>query len=154
LSVEERRSTNRKAKNRKLWTSARWRKKRKEYINACGGHCSWCGSTEYLVVHHPFLESYEDNEVYLNFYLSGCIVLCRRCHFAVHKGLVLCPRCKKNYCSPRYEHCYSCLDTNTKTVIEERKEIYKMKQRKLRRKYDADKRKSYKDRRAKETGDV
>ena len=153
MSVEERRSNNRKKANRRLWQSARWRKKRKEFIHKSGEKCVWCGSTKYLTVHHPFLESYEDTETYLNFYLSGCIILCRRCHAATHRGLVLCPRCKNHYVSPLYTECFNCLDSAVKDAILERQEVIKIRERKLRRKYYADKRKLYKDRRAKETSD-
>ena len=36
------------------------------------------------------------------------LVLCRRCNFAIHKGLVLCPECEYNYMRPAFETCYGC----------------------------------------------
>lgn len=36
------------------------------------------------------------------------LVLCRRCSFATHKGLVLCPECKYDYMRPGFKTCYGC----------------------------------------------
>ena len=54
-----------------------------------GGKCSWCGSTQSLTVHHPSRNEY-GSAAYMDFYLSGCVLLCRRCHQATHVGKVLC----------------------------------------------------------------
>lgn len=35
-------------------------------------------------------------------------MLCKRCHFALHKGLVLGKVCKKNYHKPEREKCWNC----------------------------------------------
>lgn len=41
--------------------------------------------------------------------------LCKRCHFAIEKGMELCPYCKKSYFRPNYysgdfESCFNCKD--------------------------------------------
>ncbi len=63
------------------------------------------------------------NEDYLQF--KDVKVLCRRCHFAYHKGLNLCPVCKTHYKRPRFEMCWECFKKTErgKEVIKEREEI-------------------------------
>ncbi|WP_048152643.1 hypothetical protein [Methanolacinia paynteri] len=46
------------------------------------------------------------------------IVLCNRCHFALHNGMHLCPACKQRY--TKYSLCYSCLPEEEKRKIHER----------------------------------
>lgn len=58
-------------------------------------------------------------EWYKNF--DNCLLLCRRCHRAQGKGMVLCS-CKKNYYDPqRYKTCYNC--NPEKELIEVRAKI-------------------------------
>lgn len=40
--------------------------------------------------------------------LEGTVVICRRCHFAIHKGMDLCQVCKVKYKKKQYETCYNC----------------------------------------------
>lgn len=37
-------------------------------------------------------------------------VLCRRCHFAVEKGMILCKKCKEKYHKSRYIICRECFN--------------------------------------------
>lgn len=60
------------------------------------------------------------NEKYLNF--EGVQVLCRRCHFAYHNGLVLCQNCKKKYHGIRFNTCYNCLPPERKKHIQSLKD--------------------------------
>ena len=59
---------------------------------------------------HPELKTEANNlakKEYLT--LSNTITICKRCHFAKHKGLVLCEYCKKNYYNPkRFLSCANC----------------------------------------------
>lgn len=90
VSCPEARRTNNRRKNlKKKWTGALWKAKRLEFIERNGGKCAWCGSIEYLTVHHPSRNEY-GTDAYMDFYLSGCVLLCRRCHQATHVGKVLC----------------------------------------------------------------
>jgi len=86
---EARRVTTRRKKLKTKWTGKLWREKRLEFITRMGGKCSMCGSTEYLTVHHPSRNEY-GSDAYMDFYLSGCVLLCRKCHQAVHVGKTLC----------------------------------------------------------------
>jgi formate-dependent nitrite reductase cytochrome c552 subunit len=75
------------------------------------------------------------------------VVLCKRCHFAIHHGKILCPKCKKAYM--RYENrcCYSCLPQDEKDRIEAAIEARKQKVKdlkELRRKREKDARERYK----------
>ena len=55
--------------------------------------------------------------------LEHSTVLCKRCHFASLKGMELCPVCRKNYRSSRYETCFDCLpDEKKKDILERQKE--------------------------------
>jgi ribosomal protein L37AE/L43A len=46
------------------------------------------------------------NKNYLDF--QNVTVLCRRCHYAREKGLVLCKVCHKQYHKPKFEKCWEC----------------------------------------------
>jgi len=45
------------------------------------------------------------------------VILCNRCHLALHKGMRLCPVCKQRY--TRYGSCYICLPEAEKARIRE-----------------------------------
>jgi hypothetical protein len=80
---------NRRKKLKKKWTGKEWQEKRLEFIKKHNGKCEWCGSTSRLNVHHPYRNGYGE-QVYMDFYLSQCVLLCNKCHTAVHVGKVLC----------------------------------------------------------------
>jgi hypothetical protein len=46
------------------------------------------------------------NRDYLDF--KDVNVLCRKCHFATEKGLVICEVCHKSYHKPKYAKCWEC----------------------------------------------
>ena len=87
---------------RKPWHSGEWRKNRTKLIE--GKSCEWCGSKETLVVHHFYRA--RTNEEYKS--LKYVVILCKRCHFAYHKGMVLCKVCKQNYHKPLLHMCWKC----------------------------------------------
>ncbi len=47
------------------------------------------------------------------------IILCKRCHFALHHGMDLCPVCHKKYKRRDYASCYECLPSSTKQQIQQ-----------------------------------
>jgi len=100
---EERKIYARKIKNARK-TKA-WKDARQKLI---GEFCEQCGSTESLVIHHWDETSYNDIENYKNIKDENVITLCKRCHFALHKRMDLCPICKKNYKKHFYQTCYQC----------------------------------------------
>lgn len=107
----------------KYWQLTEWRKRRKDFIK--DKKCEWCGSTEKLCIHHPQARGSLSDEVYTSF--EGCITLCKRCHFAFHKGLHLCPVCKKNYAKRGYSQCFGCLPEETKiSILKHKEEFNKM----------------------------
>ena len=69
--------------------------------------CSWCGSKISTLPHHPYSESYK-NGTYTNLQMSGCVVVCNRCHYAIHHGLLLCKRCHTRYHGVGADFCKSC----------------------------------------------
>ena len=48
-----------------------------------------------------------EKEDYLDF-SQGTAVLCRRCHYGIHHGLNLCPKCKKRLKRIQYPTCWDC----------------------------------------------
>ena len=89
---------------RKPWQTKEWREKRLDFIK--GKVCEWCGSEELLTIHHPQLAHSLTYEEYISF--KGTMILCRKCAFAYHKGLDLCPICKQRYKKRRFPSCFSC----------------------------------------------
>jgi len=61
--------------------------------------------------------SRKGHEYYMS--LQDCMVLCKKCNFALHKGKVLCKVCKKRYHSKQYSTCWNCIpDSDWKREIE------------------------------------
>jgi ribosomal protein L37AE/L43A len=58
------------------------------------------------------------NQEYLDF--KNVNVLCRKCHYAKEKGLVICEVCHKSYHKPKYGKCWECFKKTTdgKTVAQ------------------------------------
>ena len=48
----------------------------------------------------------EYERTYMDF--ENVIILCKKCHYALHHGKVLCQRCRVHYHNPRYPVCFSC----------------------------------------------
>jgi hypothetical protein len=69
--------------------------------------CEWCGTKVNTLVHHGYLESYKDGS-YLDLNMVGCVVLCGRCHYAIHNDLELC-KCGK-YTRRGNGMCRACFD--------------------------------------------
>lgn len=95
-----------------------WKEKRKEFIT--GKSCLQCNSKENLVPHHPQKKNSLTDEEYMSF--KGTIIMCKRCHFAHHKRMNLCPKCKSKYKKIRYETCFNCLPEKVKEIISIKKE--------------------------------
>jgi len=109
----------RKGLNR-VWST----KEHKATVKAfCEGKtCQWCGSRDKLTAHHPYIESYKG--CYTDLELSGCFVLCNRCHFSLHKGLILCPVCKKHYHRVGAEMCKECFLKKHPEIVARRIAFY------------------------------
>lgn len=88
----------------KVWQLSKWKKKRLEFIK--NKSCEWCDSREFLVIHHPQEKNSLTDLEYESF--EGTIILCKRCHFALHRGWHLCPVCKKRYARLFYGQCSRC----------------------------------------------
>jgi len=103
---QARRTRNRRKTKSKIHASKEWKENVKLFVS--GKKCEWCGSTAKLLPHHPYQDT--PNEIYGDLVLSGCIVLCSKCHFQYerrHKQL--CPRCKVHWMPLKgVETCRSC----------------------------------------------
>jgi len=110
--------SNRRKNLKKTYQSKEWKANVKAFI--AGKKCEWCGTTEKLLAHHPYLESYKDG-TYSDLYLSGCIVLCNRCHFSLHKGLTLCRKCKLHYHGVGADVCRICYLAEHPEIVEAKK---------------------------------
>lgn len=51
-------------------------------------------------------------EEYFSF--TNITTLCKRCHFALEKGMSLCYICKKNYHKQNFESCFACKNKHQK----------------------------------------
>lgn len=66
------------------WYAAR----REKYLD--GKTCEWCGSDEYLEIHHLNPEEKDSHRIFswsderIRKELAKCIILCRTCHFHAH----------------------------------------------------------------------
>ena len=88
----------------KVWQLSKWRERREEFIK--GKSCEWCDSEKNLAVHHPQKKNSLTDQEYESF--DGAMILCKKCHFAFHRGYYLCPVCEKNYARVRYRQCSKC----------------------------------------------
>lgn len=102
----------------KVWCLSDWRKRRKAYIK--DKSCEFCGSKEHLVIHHPQRKNTLTDEKYQSF--EGTKILCNRCHLALHKGMTLCPICKKKYKKARFPTCFAC--RSNKEPVEKEEDTY------------------------------
>ena len=60
---------------------------------------------------------------YLEF--KDCIVLCNKCHLLGHKGMDICPICKKNAKKIGYDKCWNCfISTPEGQKVKKEKEEY------------------------------
>ena len=110
------RAKNRRKKLKKTWETDDWKTAKEEFVR--GRVCDWCGSEESLVPHHPRIEAYRDLKSYLDFQMAGCLVLCQRCHWAVHHARKICPLCRRAYLPNQYDCCWDCLPADTREQIE------------------------------------
>ena len=65
----------------------------------------------------PLLDKYNE------FNSEDIIILCKKCHFAFHHEMDLCPKCKKRYKKMSYSTCYDCLPDERRRKIEKDKAI-------------------------------
>lgn len=137
---EEIRKTNRRKKLLKVWSDKTWKAARAEFILAKGGKCEWCGSTKRLTPHHPYRNTYSD-QVYKDLFLSQCILLCSRCHSALHRGMVPCEREHDDgevhyrwHDAPVCSACYLKEYPEVKEAAERTKVLRRKRQRELRKK--------------------
>lgn len=100
----------------RIWATKEHKAKVKAFC--AGKTCQWCGTDQNLLAHHPFVESYKG--VYSDLELSGCIVLCTRCHFSLHKGYILCQVCKKHFHRPGAEMCKRCFLKKHPEIVQAR----------------------------------
>jgi hypothetical protein len=146
---QARRTSTRRTNLKKKWTGKQWKVAREGFIKSHGSKCEWCGHTDHLTVHHPQRNSYGD-DVYLDFGLSECILLCRQCHAAVHAGRSLCERNHEDGENHYRWHdaamCGVCFLKEHPEIIQKRKESEQKKRdnQKAARKIQSDKVKAWK----------
>lgn len=96
---------NRRTTMSKTWQTVQWKKDVATFI--AGKSCEWCGSDVDLLAHHPYQNAKDG--AYSDLYLSGCIVLCNKCHFMYHRRHKrICPVCKIGWRHLDTEMCYEC----------------------------------------------
>lgn len=58
----------------------------------------------------------DETEKYNNF--EDIQIICKRCHWATHNDMELCPICKKKYKKSNYKQCFDCLPDERKKEID------------------------------------
>ena len=96
-SPENRRINGRQSNNRTIWNTEPWKFRRLLFLSLAQGGCQWCGSIPSVVAHPPGSPTYGTPD-YLDFRKAGCYPLCVPCARAEYRGLVLCPRCRRQGC--------------------------------------------------------
>ena len=115
-----------RGKTTKPWQLADWKRKRKELLK---DQCEICGSKDPpLALHHLTKRSRSPEEFarYCSLAPEDVITLCKKCHFMISKGFVLCQQCRKNWHAPRYPTCFDCLPSKRQQEIRERKRMVKV----------------------------
>jgi hypothetical protein len=54
----------------------------------------------------------KDFEKYMT--LDNTMILCKKCHMAIGKGMVLCQVCKQGYHRPNFDRCFKCYSKTEK----------------------------------------
>ena len=105
-----------------IWASDEW-KAFVKYHTERVGKCENCQKREgdiainkdgeeyvvHLTVDHPFRWAYKSKELYLDFELSMCRVVCRTCNSAFERHADICPECLKSYKEDKQPVCNECL---------------------------------------------
>lgn len=89
--------------------SKEWKEKREKLIQE-KKKCEWCLGKEHLTPAHKHEEFNIRKMKYIDWYrnFDNCLLLCRRCHFAQGKGMILCRICKKKYHKWGWDTCWDC----------------------------------------------
>lgn len=128
-------AANHKRKNKKTWSTKEWKDARESFIKEHGRFCDWCGETKYLTVHHPHRNVY-GTSAYLDFNLSGCVLLCRACHSATHAGMVICERDhldgQRHYRYHDAEMCSYCFKLAHPEMVERAEQVKRARRKKQR----------------------
>ena len=127
-SPENRRISNRRKNLDRVWSSAEWKANKLKFLEK-HPTCQMCGKKSELA-HHPYIESYKG--MYTDLELSRCVPYCKRCHYAVHRGLKLCPMCGVRYCRWDNDLCRDCWEREHPEIKEQR-EAAKQKWKRIRR---------------------
>ena len=96
-SPQNRQIVSRQSENKIIWSTEPWLFKRIVFLSSpsCRGGCIWCGNIPSVVCHPGTVEVYRSKDTYLDFRKAGCYPMCVPCNNAERKGMVLCPRCRK-----------------------------------------------------------
>ena len=99
------------------WQTKQWKEDVKKFTE--GKTCEWCGSTEKLIAHHPYQDTKDG--IYSDLYLSGCVVLCSKCHFMYHRRhRKICPICKTEWRHLDTDMCKACYLKANPGIVEAR----------------------------------
>ena len=98
-------NAHRNARMRKAW------KDRIAEIITPDTRCSICGGASVLQIHHETIDAYKVENFNLYETLSPLLpfkVICKKCHWASHNGMILCKLCGERYHLKTYDSCFPC----------------------------------------------
>ena len=102
---------------KKPWTRKVWIEKRNEVLNE-NSECLQCHTKEQLQIHHKdrkyCAEKYDE---YASLADINYMILCKKCHFNLHKGYLLCLVCKIHYKKLEYDTCFHCLNPEDREKV-------------------------------------
>ena len=90
------------------WQTQEWRENREKFLTK-HPFCAWHGEpVKSTTVHHPQKPGTISEKDYLS--MEDCLALCKRCNYAIHKKLKLCPVCKEHYFKSKKgrDRCWKC----------------------------------------------
>lgn len=99
-------NAHRNARQRKAWLD------RKKEIITPESVCSACGKAKTpLQIHHITIAAYKEENFHLYETLSPDLpycLICKTCHYAEHKGMVICRKCRNAYHGKQFPTCFAC----------------------------------------------
>lgn len=81
-----------------------------------------------LIHKMALLSCKKQHEEYMD--MNDTVILCKRCHFLLHKGWKLCPKCKEQgkikWIKPHFDTCFDCLPKGVKKkIVDSTGKLYK-----------------------------
>lgn len=95
-------------------------------FSTSGGYIKALELYDFIRSHPEFKEKAHELAKVEYYEFSNIQTLCKRCHFAIEKGMILCYLCKKNYHPISFSSCYNCKEEHERNMLKGIDEIEQM----------------------------